>query len=91
MTPFPTPIRRRTQRGGAVRGMLVATGLVCAVVLQLAGPQLQSRLASLVGIARIAPATAPAVMAAPMPMPTRGVKVVVALATARCAGHIPAV
>ena len=82
--------RRRAQRGGAARGVLVATGLVAAVTLQLAGPQLQCRLASLVGIARIAPSAMPASVAAPMPV--HGVKVAqVVAAAAHCAGRIPAI
>ena len=43
-----------------MRGVIVATGLVAAVVLQLAGPRLQCRLADLVGIPSAAPAMAPA-------------------------------
>ena len=53
---------RRSQAGVAGRGVIVATGLVAAVVLQLAGPRLQCRLADLMGIAALAP-SAPAVMA----------------------------
>jgi hypothetical protein len=89
MTTHPALNRRRSQRGGAVRGILVVTGLAAAVALQLAGPQLQCRLASLVGIAGIAPTAVPAGMAAPMPV--HGLKVAVALATAACAAHVPAV
>src|SRR3569833_112677 len=73
--------RRRAQRGGAERGVLVATGLAAAEIQQLAGPQLQCRLASLVGIAGIAPA-APAHLAAPMPM--HGYKVAQVVAACRC-------
>jgi hypothetical protein len=57
---------RRVQRGFAARGVVVAVGLVAAVVLQLAGPRLQCRLADLVG----APSAVPA--AAPAPMPACG-------------------
>jgi hypothetical protein len=89
MTHHATPHRRPAQRGRAARGVLVATGLAAAVGLQLAGPQLQSRLASLVGIARIAPSAQPASMAAPMPV--HGIKVAQVVATARCAGHVPAI
>ena len=52
---------RRVQGGAVVRGVIVATGLVAAVVLQLAGPRLQCRLADLVGIpSSAAPVMAPA-------------------------------
>jgi hypothetical protein len=81
--------RRRAQRGGAARGVLVATGLVAAVTLQLAGPQLQCRLATLVGISRIAPSAMPASMAAPMP--SHGVKVAQVVAAAHCVGRTPAI
>ena len=87
MTTLATPNRRRPQRGGAERGVIVATGLVAAVALQLAGPQLQCRLASLVGIARLAPTVMPSGMAVPMPM--HGVKVAQAIASS--AGHVPAI
>lgn len=69
MTPrFSLPPRRasragsvrRAQRGSAVRGAIVAAGLVAAVALQLAGPRLQTRLADLVGAPGAAPAMAPA-------------------------------
>jgi hypothetical protein len=55
---------RRAQGGAAARGVIVAAGLVAAVVLQLAGPRLQCRLADLVGIGAMAPSAAP-VMATP--------------------------
>ncbi len=58
----PAPARR-LQFGTAERGLVVAVGLVAAVVLQLAGPRLQCRLAGLVGT----PAPAPVVMPAAMP------------------------
>ena len=51
---------RRAQGGAAMRGVIVAAGLVAAVVLQLAGPRLQCRLADLVGIPSAAPVMAPA-------------------------------
>jgi hypothetical protein len=51
---------RRAQGGAAMRGVIVATGLVAAVVLQLAGPRLQCRLADLVGVPTAAPVMAPA-------------------------------
>lgn len=89
MSHHTTLYRRRAQRGGAERGVLVATGLAAAVVLQLAGPQLQCRLASLVGIAKIAPSAVPASMAAPMPI--HGYKVAQVVAAARCAGAAPAI
>lgn len=50
---------RRVQGGAAVRGVIVATGLVAAVMLQLAGPRLQCRLAGLVGIGAMAPSASP--------------------------------
>jgi len=53
---------RRVQRGTAARGVVVATGLVAAVVLQLAGSRLQCRLADLVGAPSVAPAATPASM-----------------------------
>ena len=43
-----------------MRGVIVATGLVAAVVLQLAGPRLQCRLADLMGVPAAAPVMAPA-------------------------------
>ncbi len=89
MSHHTTLHRRRAQRGGAARGVLVATGLAAAVGLQLAGPQLQCRLASLVGIAGIAPSAGPAHMAAPMPI--HGYKVAQVVAAARCAGAAPAI
>ena len=69
MTARPTTLRRRAprsawvrpaQRGSAVRGMIVAAGLVAAVALQLAGSRLQCRLADLVGTPSAIPAMAPA-------------------------------
>ena len=51
---------RVVQRGSAVRGAIVAAGLVAAVALQLAGPRLQCRLADLVGTPGATPAVAPA-------------------------------
>jgi hypothetical protein len=69
MTTRPTTLRRRAPRigavrraqgGAALRGAIVAAGLVAAVVLQLAGPRLQCRLADLVGIPAAAPVMAPA-------------------------------
>ena len=48
-----------------MRGVIVAAGLVAAVVLQLAGPRLQCRLADLVGIPSAAPVMAPAPAPAP--------------------------
>ena len=71
MNPRHTANRRRALRAGSVRpaqggtaarGVIVATGIVAALVLQLAGPRLQCRLADLMGIAALAP-SAPAVMA----------------------------
>jgi hypothetical protein len=71
MTPRLTTYRRRAsraasvrlaQRGSAVRGVIVAAGLVAAVALQLAGPRLQCHLADVVGIPGAAPAMAPASM-----------------------------
>jgi len=53
---------RRVQTGTAARGLIVVTGLVAAVVLQLAGPRLQCRLADLMGAPSAAPAAAPASM-----------------------------
>jgi len=80
--------RRRAQRGAASRGVLVAAGLAAGVALQVAGPQLQCRLASLVGIARIAPSAMPASVAAPMPV--HGYKVAQVVATAApCGVHAP--
>jgi hypothetical protein len=58
---------RRAQSGAALRGVIVATGLVAAVALQLAGPRLQCRLADLVGIDAVAPSAAPAMPPASMP------------------------
>ena len=52
---------RGAQGGAAARGVIVATGIVAALVLQLAGPRLQCRLADLVGIpTSAAPVMAPA-------------------------------
>ena len=71
MTARQTTLRRRAsrsawvrpaQRGSAVRGAIVAAGLVAAVALQLAGSRLQCRLADLVGTPVAAPAVAPASM-----------------------------
>jgi hypothetical protein len=59
---------RRVQGGFAARGVVVAASLVAAVVLQLAGPRLQCRLADLVGVG--VPSAVPA--AAPAPMPACG-------------------
>ena len=86
MTTTPTPQRRRAQRGAAVRGVLVVVAVLGAVALQVAGAQLQSRLASLVGIARLAPTAASAGMNAPMP--SHGIKVSQVVAMATC--HAPA-
>ena len=71
MKPRLTANRRRVSRigsvrpaqgGTAARGVIVATGIVAALVLQLAGPRLQCRLADLVGAPSAAPAPAPASM-----------------------------
>lgn len=51
---------RRPQGGTAARGVIVATAIVGALVLQLAGPRLQCRLADLVGAPGAAPVMAPA-------------------------------
>ena len=51
---------RRAQGGTAARGVVVATGIVAALVLQLAGPRLQCHLADLVGAPSAAPVMAPA-------------------------------
>lgn len=53
---------RVAQRGSAVRGLVVAIGLVAAIALQLAGPRLQSHFAELVGTPAVAPVVAPASM-----------------------------
>jgi hypothetical protein len=58
---------RRAQGGAVVRGLIVATALVAAVALQLAGPRLQCRLADLVGIEAVAPRAAPAMHPASTP------------------------
>jgi hypothetical protein len=55
---------RRVQVGSAARGLIVVTGLVGAIVLQLAGSRLQCRLADLVG--------APSAPPAPASMPSCG-------------------
>lgn len=59
MTRVCLPTRLRFQRGSIVRGAMVATALVGALGLQLAGPRLQCRLAALVGIAWTAPEAMP--------------------------------
>ncbi len=51
---------RRAQRGSAVRGLVVATGLVAAIGLQLGGSRLQCHLAGIVGAPSAAPVVAPA-------------------------------
>lgn len=51
---------RRRQGGTAARGVMVATAIAGALVLQLAGPRLQCRLADLVGAPGAAPVMAPA-------------------------------
>ncbi|MFL6697116.1 MAG: hypothetical protein ACJ8GJ_08125 [Vitreoscilla sp.] len=51
---------RRAQGGTAARGVVVATGIVAALVLQLAGPRLQCHLADLVGAPSAAPVMTPA-------------------------------
>jgi len=58
-------LARTAQRGSAVRGAVVAAGLVAGVVLQLAGPRLQCRLAELVGVPGVAPAKTPAATSMP--------------------------
>ena len=65
-SPRPGSVRR-AQGGAAVRGVIVATGIVAAVVLQLAGPRLQCRLADLVGISAMAPSAAPVMAPASTP------------------------
>ena len=76
MNPRHTADRRRAPRGGSVRptqggnaarGVIVATGIVAALVLQLAGPRLQCRLADLMGIDALAPSAAPAMAPASAP------------------------
>jgi len=71
MNAYLTPPHRRSPRrvslrrvhcGSAARGLVVVTGLVAAVALQLAGSRLQCRLADLVGVPVAAPAPAPAAM-----------------------------
>jgi hypothetical protein len=81
---------RRAQGGAAVRGLIVAAGLVAAVVLQLAGPRLQCRLADLMGIDAMAPSAAPVMAPAATPScgspsganPMHSCKVVIATAAA---------
>ena len=58
---------RRAQGGAAARGVIVAAALVGAVVLQLAGPRLQCRLADLMGIDAMAPSAAPVMRPASTP------------------------
>ena len=67
MTLVSTSIRRRFQRGSVVRGAVVATALVGALGLQLAGPRLQGRLAAMAGIEYVAPGAMPMVAPAPSP------------------------
>ena len=54
-TPWHRPRPSRSQRGAVARGGLVAValaaGLAGALALQLAGPQLQDRFATLLGFA----------------------------------------
>jgi hypothetical protein len=70
MTLKPTPIRRRFQRGSVVRGAFVATALVGALGLQLAGPRLQSGLAAMAGIEWVAPGAMPMMAPTPSPSPS---------------------
>jgi hypothetical protein len=56
---------RNGQRGAGLRGVIVATAIIGAVVLQLAGPRLQCQLADLVGIDALAPSAAPAAIMRP--------------------------
>jgi hypothetical protein len=58
---------RARQGGEAVCGVLVATAIVAAIALQVAGPRLQCRLADLVGITALAPSAVPAAAIAPSP------------------------
>jgi hypothetical protein len=58
---------RRVQGGAAARGVIVATALVAAVALQLAGPRLQCRLSDLTGIDALAPSAAPVMRPASTP------------------------
>ena len=82
---------RRAQAGAVVRGVVVATGLVAAVVLQLAGPRLQCHLADLVGIPSappvMAPASTPSCGSPSGANPMHPCKVVIA--TAAAAGFAP--
>ena len=64
--PRPGSVRR-AQGGTAARGVVVVTGIVAALVLQLAGPRLQCRLADLMGIDALAPSAAPAMAPASAP------------------------
>jgi hypothetical protein len=85
---------RRSQAGVAGRGVIVATGLVAAVVLQLAGPRLQCRLADLVGIPSsaapvMAPASTPSCGSPAGANPMHPCKVVIA--TAAVAGTAPVI
>jgi len=89
MTTTPTPQRRRAQRGAVARGVLVAVAVLGGLALQVAGPQLQTRLASLVGIARLAPTAASAGMNTPMP--AHGVKVSQVVAMAACRVPTPVI
>lgn len=58
----PRVVATRRVQGMAVRGAIVAAGLVAAVALQLVGPGLQCRLADLVGAPGVAPAPVPTSM-----------------------------
>ena len=58
---------RPAQGGTAARGVIVATGIVAALVLQLAGPRLQCRLADMMGIDALAPSAAPVMAPASAP------------------------
>lgn len=95
MTPRLTDDRRRASRTASVRrlqggaaacGMIVAAGIVTALVLQLAGPRLQGRLADLVGMPRaasvMAPASAPSCGSPSGANPMHPCKVVIATAFA---------
>ena len=79
--------RRRAQQGAVGRGVLVVLGMSAALGLQVAGPQLQGRLASLVGCKGLAPA--PATNAA-TPSPRHSMKVAEIVALATPSGAHPA-
>jgi hypothetical protein len=95
MNPTAHYRRPRSQRGVGAHGFVVtlalASGLAIAVGLQLAGPQLQARFASLLGLAPVVRVALPCPAAMAPDTPAMHAAKVHALAASYGIGVLPAI